>query len=898
MSTDRPPTRRPGIPADPHAADAPAVARGLDVDPGRGLAGAEAARRLAAVGPNALAEPTRRSDLALLAGQLRSPLVLVLLAAAAVTLALGRVLDASVILGVVVVNALIGLAQEGKAERALAALTAMTEVGAVALRDGSRVRLPARELVPGDVVLLAAGDRIPADVRILEASELRASEAALTGESAPVAKDPAPVPRGTPLAERTGMAWAGTLAAAGQGSGVVVATGGDTEIGRIQRLAASATPLETPLTRQIAAFSRTLALVILALAALTFVVGALRAEPLADSFVAAVALAVGAIPEGLPAAVTISLALGVSRMARRRAIVRRLPAVETLGSTTVIGTDKTGTLTRNEMAVRAVVAGGERTDVPDGPWTPPSAAAAETLRAGALACEARLDPATASGAVVGDPTELALLHAAADAGLDPAALAERSPRTDVLPFSSERGMMATVHADAGRPGGVAYVKGAPDRVIALCDTEVGADGAEHPIDAERARAAAHVLGDEGLRVLAVARGDRRAGAPPLAEAPPAGLVLLGMEAMLDPPRAAAPGAVAECRAAGVAIKMITGDQPGTARAVARAVGLRGPDGAPRVATGGDIDRAGRAGLGELAAGSDVFARVTPEHKLDLVRALQADGEVVAMTGDGVNDAPALRQADIGVAMGITGTDAAKESADLVLLDDDVATIAAAVEEGRRVFDNITKFIAWTLPTNLGEGMVIMVAVLLGLTLPITPLQILWINMTTAVALGLMLAFEPAEPGIMHRPPRPPGRPILTAALVRRIVLVSGLLLAVTFGLLEWSLASGADLAEARTVAVNAFVAGEIAYLFACRSLDGHVGAPRLGANPLIWVGVLTTIALQLVFTYLPAMQAAFGTVAIGAREWTAAVLAGLAVGLVVEVEKRLGARLRRRAEGA
>ena len=884
-STDAGPDR-------PHALEAADVSRALASDTKEGLSADEARVRLTRDGPNTIPHTPRRSDLALLATQFRSPLVVILVSAGAVTLALGRVVDTAVIFGVVLLNAIIGVLQEGRAERALEALTRLTRTSATVVRDGRSARVPSEELVRGDIVVLGPGDRVPADVRLAVANELRTNEAPLTGESASVSKAVAATAPGADLADRRSMAWAGTIVVAGHGRGIVTAVGADTEVGGIQGLTATATPLETPLTRQIAAFSRLLGLGILVLAAATFAVGALRSEPVADSFLAAVALAVGAIPEGLPAAVTISLALGVSRMARRSAIVRRLPAVETLGSTTTIGTDKTGTLTRNEMVVRSVIVGGERHPWPDptSAETPPGVV--EVLRAGALANDA--EPGSEHGGDVGDPTETALLESARGAGLDPRALREGLPRHDALHFSSERRLMATSHRTSAGGAEVVFVKGAPERVAALCDREILADGRIRPLERGPVTELAHDLGNAGDRVLAMARGTRAADGPPLAAELPSRMVFLGMQAMSDPPRPAAIAAVAACRHAGIEVRMITGDQPGTAAAVGRAVGLGPADMDPTMLRGRDLESMDDDALADAISQVDVFARVSPAHKLRLVRALQRNGEVVAVTGDGVNDAPALRQADIGVAMGVTGTDAAKEAADVVLLDDDFATVTAAVEEGRRVFDNITKFITWTLPTNLAEGLVILVAVLLGLTLPITPLQILWINMTTAVALGLTLAFEPAEPDVMDRPPRRSDRPILTRALIGRILLVGVLLLAGSFGLFAWGRGVGLGIDEARTLAVNAFVAGEIAYLFNCRSLEGSVWRRGVRANPLIWVGVATTIALQIVFTYAPPMQAAFDTTGLGPAGWGAVACVGVATGAVVAMEKALAGRRRAR----
>ncbi|MET9232270.1 HAD-IC family P-type ATPase [Lentzea sp. NPDC003310] len=799
-----------------------------------GLSTAQWERRLADLGPNEL--PARRGPgwVVRLLGQLHHPLIYVLLAAATVTAALGEVVDASVVFGVVVVNAVIGFIQEARAERALDALATMVRTEVTVVRDGVAARVSSTELVPGDVVLLDAGDQVGADLRLIGAGELRVDESALTGESLPVAKDPVSLPPDTALADRTNMAYSGTLVTAGSGSGVVVATGADTEIGRVHRLVNTTVTVQTPLTRKLARFSQVLTAVILGLAVFSVVIGVLRGEPLAEMVTAAVALAVGAIPEGLPAAVTVTLAIGVARMARRNAIIRRLPAVETLGSTTVICTDKTGTLTANAMTVTTVVAGGVRHDVsgigyaPTGTFVPAVSPELRDCLLAGLACnDARIVQDGERWLPVGDPTEAALVVAARKAGLN-----DVPERVDVLPFSSERLFMATRHAD-----GTVYVKGAVERVLDLC-------GLTRSHEAEELAAA-------GLRVLAVGRARRG----DLTEEGLRGNVeLLGFVAMHDPARPEAIEAVRACQAAGIEVKMITGDHPGTARAIAAEFGIE-----------------------------DVHARVAPEEKLRLVKSFQADGQVVAMTGDGVNDAPALRRADIGVAMGRGGTEVAKQAADMVLTDDNFSSIRAAVEEGRAVFDNLRKFIIWTLPTNMAEGLVILAAILLGTALPILPVQILWINMTTAVALGLTLAFEPREPDVMKRPPLPPSLPLLTRQLVGRIVFVSAILLACAFGAFRWQLSTGASLEVARTVAVNVFVGAQIAYLANCRSLERW--RPSTGPNRWLLVGVALTVALQLLLTYVPFMNQLFHTAPLGWQPWLVVFMLSVAAYLVVELEK-------------
>ncbi|WP_051060458.1 cation-translocating P-type ATPase [Nocardiopsis baichengensis] len=848
-----------------HALSGAEVAEALAADRERGLTRDEAARRLAAFGANALPRTEGTGRLMRLLRQFHSPLVYVLLVAAAVTLAMGHFVDAGVISGVVVLNAAIGYVQEARAQRALDALARMVRVEAVAVRDGAARRLPAQDLVPGDLVVLQAGDRVPADLRIVGAEELETDESALTGESAPVAKSAEPVAPRTLLADRTAMAYSGTVTTRGTGRGIVVATGADTEVGAIDRLVGSADRHPTPLTRRLGVFSRRLTAVIVALAALTFAVGTLYGEAPDRMFTAAVALAVGAIPEGLPAAITIVLAIGAVRMARRNAVVRTLTAAETLGGTTVICTDKTGTLTTNEMTVVRVLAEG--------------AAARACLLAGVLCSDAA--PTGPDGRrAVGDPTETALLAAAQAQGLVPAQEAARAPRVGALPFTSERKLMATAHRGAdGRLAG--YVKGAPERVLVLCSRALGPDGREGALDAEGAeqvrRTAAEWAG-QGLRVLAFARfAPERAGAVREDDLP-GRLTLLGLQAMHDPPRPEAIEAVRACRAAGIGVRMLTGDHGATARAIADRFGIGG-----EVLVGDGIDAADEESL----ARAGVFARVSPEQKLRLVRLLQRRGEVVAMTGDGVNDAPALRQADIGVAMGRVGTDAAKEAADMVLADDDFATIEAAVEQGRGVFDNLRRFLAWTLPTNIGEGLVVMAAVLAGAVLPILPVQILWINMTTAGFLGLTLAFEPRSPETMRRPPRRPRAPVLSRDLVRRIVLVSLILVAGAFGVFHHALAGGAPVEEARTAAVNVFVVVEAAYLISCRSLERLL--PH-GPNRWVWAGITVMAVLQLLFTYTPVMNALFHTAPVAGSTWALVLAVGAAAYAAVETDKALWRR--------
>lgn len=879
-----------------------------ETDPHRGLDADEATRRLERFGPNVLPAASGHGLLRRILRQFHNPLIYVLLSAAAITLWLDEYVDSAVILAVVLVNATVGFVQESKAEAALDALRSMVRTQTRVIRGGRQQTLPSDDLVPGDLVVLEAGDKVPADLRLIRVAELQIDESALTGESVPVVKDEVVLPPATPVADRRNMVHSGTLVTAGAGAGVTVATGDRTELGEIHRLVGAADVLATPLTAKLASFSRVLTVAIVVLAAATFAIGLVRGQDAPETFTAAVALAVGAIPEGLPAVVTITMAIGVARMARRRAVIRRLPAVETLGSTTVICSDKTGTLTANQMTVRhlwtvhslySVTGSGY---APEGVVHDSAGAVAapdsdEALRwtivAGAGCNDAHLDRRDGRWSVVGDPTEAAMLVVAGKAGLAPEDVRAGHPRIGTIPFSSERQFMATLHAEPRTGERVVLAKGAVERILERCRYGMGSDGSLLPLDRDSVHRAAEDLARQGLRVLATAVRAIDAEAEFDLSVVSGEMVFAGLHAMLDPPRQAAVDAVRACHVAGIAVKMITGDHAATAAAIARQLGLIGEADDGLALTGQDLDVIPAEELADAVDRARVFARVSPEQKLRLVGALQERGHVVAMTGDGVNDAPALRQADIGVAMGHGGTEVAKEAADMVLTDDDFATIEAAVEEGRGVFDNLTKFIVWVLPTSLGQGLVILAAIVFGTTLPILPTQILWINMTTAVALGLMLAFEPKEPDTMTRPPRDPTRPLLTGALVTRILLVSGLIVGGAWWLFEWELGIGADLAEARTSAVNLVVAVELFYLFSCRSLTASVWRIGFFGNRWILVGVLAQTVAQLAITYVPAMNTLFQTAPIDAQAWLRIVgLATLAV-LVVAVDKSLRARAAR-----
>lgn len=873
----------------------------FQVNPDKGLDTFQIKRRSEEFGPNALTTRQGKSKLERFMLQFHQALVYILILAGVITAVLGEIVDSTVIIAVVLVNAIVGYIQEAKAAGALDALAKAMITEAVVIRSGSIKRVAAQELVPGDVVALRSGDKVPADLRLYNVKELRVDESALTGESVPVGKSPEVLNRDAVLGDRRNMAYASTLVTYGQAIGIVVGTGDHTEIGRISTMVSDADELATPLTRKIARFSHIILWAILGLAALTFVAGVLRGEKAAEMFMAAVALAVGAIPEGLPAAVTVILAMGVSRMAARGAIIRKLPAVETLGGASVICSDKTGTLTENQMTVTRIFAGGREHVVSGAGYRPvgsiedleqASQALRFTLMAGLLCNDTRIEYGPDSETVVGDPTEAALLVAAMKAGLNVETESTSRPRLDTLPFESEHQYMATLHDQGPGRQRLVFFKGSLESVLERAATGIQDDGSLGALNLDVIRAEVERLGLDGMRVLAMACKEFPADATTLSHEDVASdLIFVGLQAMIDPPRPEAIAAVGDFQRAGVKVKMITGDHAVTAAAIGVQLGLgiQTCPGRPtcQVLTGADMARLSDDELVAKAADTAVFARVAPEQKLRLVMALQSRGDIVAMTGDGVNDAPALKQADIGVAMGKGGTEAAKEASDMVLTDDNFATIAAAVEEGRGVYDNLLKFIVWTLPTNVGEGMVILVAILLGVPLPILPVQILWINLTTAGCLGIMLAFEPKEPGLMDRRPINPDMPILDSQLIFRIFLVSTIMLLAAFGLYEWELLTTGDMPQARTVAVNVFVMVEAFYLFNSRSFSRSPVALGMWTNPWVLGGFVLMMLLQMAYTYVPIMNTLFGSAPIGLVSWSKIIGVSVLAFAIVEIEKWL-----------
>ncbi|NLY92849.1 MAG: HAD-IC family P-type ATPase [Myxococcales bacterium] len=875
-----------------HAMTVEDVAEVVGVDPQAGVRSDEVVRRRARYGENTLSKHEARSFLERLAGQFHNPFIYVLLVAAVITAALSEWLDASVIVGVVVAVVVTGLVFEGRAERAIEAVRDMLTPTARALRDGAIVKLPSAELVVGDLVLLEAGDRVPADLRLVAAKNLRTQEAALTGESAPVSKRTEPVDADAALGDRSCMAYAGTLVATGTARGLVVHVGDHTEIGRIGRLLGKVEPPKTPLDRRLETFTRWVSVGIVALAAITFLVGFLvwdRAP--AEMFFAAVAIAVAAIPEGLPAVMTVTLANGVSRMAARRAIIRRLPAVETLGSVTVICSDKTGTLTKNEMTVRTVRLASAVLEVegagirPEGGLREDGAKASldthpalEVLaRAGLLASDATLKRRGDDWVAEGDPTEIALVVLAEKLGL----AGSKWPRLDAIPFDPERCYMATLNE--GPEGARAiFVKGAPERLLSMCHREATKDG-ERPLDRDAWTKAIDEIAARGQRVLALATRNGFSGAAIAPEDVESGLTWLGLVGLIDPPRPEAIEAVATCHRAGIRVKMITGDHEITAQAIARELGLLHPE---RSLAGRALAELDDAAFRRAATEVNVFARTSPEQKLRLVEALSSEGEIVAMTGDGVNDAPALKRADVGIAMGKKGTDAAREVAAMVLADDDFASIEHAVEEGRTVYDNLKKTILFILPTDAAEALIIALAILAGAELPMTPLHVLWVNTITAATLGMALAWESAEGDVMARPPRPPEEPLLTRFVVFRILYAGILLLLASGYVFATQRSLGVSLAEAQTACVNALVVAEMFYLFSARSsrAPAFTLSGIFGSRAVI-VSIVACLLLQIAFTHAPFMNALFGTAPIDSSAWERCVGVGIAVFVLVEIEK-------------
>lgn len=861
-----------------HVLSAAAVARELKTDGDRGLTSDEAARRREQAGPNEIRERGRRSIWKIAIAQFQDFMILVLVAAAIIAALIGEAEDPIVIVAIIVINAAIGFAQDYRAERTIAALKRLAALKATVVRDGERRTIAAADIVPGDIVILEMGSAVPADLRLIEASSLRVNEAVLTGEAVPVEKQEAALAdAGLALADRVNLAFKGTLVTYGRARGVAVATGMATQLGRIAGMVEAVPEAQTPLQKRLAIFGRQLAVAILVVCAVVFLAGVWRGEPLLLMLLTAVSLAVAAIPEALPAVVTVMLALGARTMAAQQALVRRLPAVETLGSVSFICTDKTGTLTLNEMrAVEALVAGKR---LPVRALDGANATAAQLLTAMALCTDAERD---GRGEIVGDPTEVALWRAAADAGFDKAALARRAPRLMEIPFDSDRKRMTTLHRDGS--GVVAYTKGAPERVLERC-TAVLTDAGPPAGDRSAALAIADAMAGGGLRVLALARRDWKE-LPPRADAESIEreLTLIGLVGLRDPPRPEARRAVAVCRSAGITPVMITGDHPVTARAIAGELGMIEED-SDAILNGRDLDGLTDHGLAARIADVRVYARVDPAQKIRIVTALQERGHFVAMTGDGVNDAPALAKADIGVAMGKGGSDAAREAASLVLLDDNFATIVSAVREGRHIFDNIRKFIGYVLSCNAAEILTILLAPFFGLPVPLLPIQILWINLITDGLPGLALVAEPAEGEVMKRRPRPPRESIFAHGMWQHIVWVGSAMALI--GLVMQAYAVRLTPGHWQTMVFTFLTLAQMGNVLASRSERESLFRQGLFSNIPLLGAVLLTIALQLTIVYVPVLNPIFRTAPLTLPELAVCLLLSVLVFALVEIEKYL-----------
>lgn len=888
-----------------HSLSAEQVVEILKTDPKQGLGLSEANSRLKKFGENTMSVKKEKSSVISFLLQFKQPLVLILIIAGTITAVLQQWVDTGVIFGVVIVNAVIGFIQEHKAGKEIQALARIIKSENVVIRNGGKTRLLSSKIVPGDIVQLRSGDKIPADMRLHYTKDLKIDESLLTGESISVKKQTEVFPSNTTLAERKNMVFGGTLVTNGYGIGIVVLTGDDTETGKISQTMIKTEKLETPLTRKISYFSKNLLFVILGLSILTFIFGILVTHRTAtELFMEVVALSVAIIPEGLPAAMTITLAIGVGYMAKRNAIIRKLPAVETLGSTTIICSDKTGTITENQMTVSEIYAGGKFFEVSGTGFQPTGEikhnqvsidlkeheTLKECLITGLLCNDSDLIQKENHWEAKGDPTEVALITAAHKADLKQT-LAESFYRIDEIPFESHLQFMATLHDNAGDE--IVYVKGSVEKILVMSSYQLNDHtGLENltEINISKLHEIADDMASKGLRVLAFAKkGIVNKNHKIEISDVENELVFLGFQAMLDPPRSEVIDAIRECQNAGIRVKMITGDSLKTAISIGKQIGLNrsSQENQPDILaiTGKELQEYSDKDLAEVANKTDVFARILPEQKFSLVKALQSKGNIVAMTGDGVNDAPALKQADVGIAMGITGTEVAKEASDVILTDDNFTSIKAAVEEGRRILNTLIKFITWTLPTSFGEGLVVLISIFAGILIPILPVQILWINMTTVITLGTMLIFEPKEADVMKLPPRRPNSPIITKDLIIQIVIVSVCILISAYGLFEWSIKDGSTVEEARTIAVNTIVTIEIFYLFNCRSLTKSVLKIGFFSNKLIFLGVGAMILLQIAFTYIPVMNEIFQSNPIGIDSWLKIIGVSLVTFALIEIKK-------------
>jgi Ca2+-transporting ATPase len=880
-----------------------------------GLTVAEAKKRLSLYGLNKIKKKKGDSALKLLWRQINNPLIWVLLGSSTLAVLLGKITDGVVVLSVVVINTIIGFIQEFKAGKAIAALSDMVPENATVLRDGKYIMISVSEIVPGDIVQLAAGDRVPADMRLIQQKNVTVEEAALTGESLPSQKSVAPVNQNAVLGDRKCMVYSGTLVTSGTATAVVVSTGMSTELGKISDMLSETTDLETPLTQKLAVIGKYLTIGIIALTLIIMVIGTIRANAhgiamaiaLKDSLIFAIALAVGAIPEGLPAVVTIALAIGVQRMAKRKAIIRKLPAVETLGSTTVICSDKTGTLTRNEMTVNELWTSQHQIQLTGVGYNPTGTflsnnqemhtipEAIQTLLKNAVLCsDATIKLEGSSFSITGDPTEVALIVAAAKARYIANELNDVQPRIDVIPFDSENQYMATL---VGKENPLIIIKGAPEVIAKRCSEHFGG----FSMDAQLINSQIERFGAKGMRVLAVAQKLAVANQNTLTEDDTkSGFTFIGLFGMIDPPRTEAMEAIKKCHDAGIVVKMITGDHKATARSIGMELGLSDNG---DVVEGVELATMDDEKLNQVVNKTNIFARVAPEHKLRLVKALQKNNHIVAMTGDGVNDAPSLKQSNIGVAMGITGTSVSKESADIVLADDNFSSISAAVEEGRRVYDNLLKSLAFLLPTNLGLAFILIYGIMFfpinplthELLLPMLPTQLLWINLIAAITLALPLAFEVKEPNVMKRPPRKPEAPLFNAFITFRVFFVSILMTIGTILLFNWEYSNQLSLGvsaanaleKAQTIAVTFVVMFQIFYMINCRSLKSSVLKIGVFSNKTVFVGIASILLLQGLFIYTPFFQKFFGTTALELNDVLLTIGTGFLIFPIIWIEKVL-----------
>ncbi|MCL6417747.1 cation-transporting P-type ATPase [Aestuariirhabdus sp. Z084] len=872
-----------------------------------GLTGIEAEQRLGRYGPNKLSESARRNRLLQFFHHFHNILIYVLIGAALITTLLGHFVDTAVIIAVVIINAVIGFLQEGKAEKAMDAIRHMLALRATVIRDGQRLTVSAETLVPGDIVLVEAGDKIPADLRFFESHGLQVQESILTGESMPVDKNSNSTENNVSLGDRFCIGYCGTTVTSGQGRGVVVGTGANTEIGRISGLISNVQELNTPLVAQMAIFAKWLTLFILIISTLILLFGYFVLDyDFANLFMAAVGIAVAAIPEGLPAVLTITLAVGVQVMARRNVIVRRLPSIETLGSVSTICSDKTGTLTRNEMVVASLIVGDKQCVVQGNGYEPSGEITVngqsvsiaehpelnEVARVAVLCNDSELIEQEGAWSCLGDPMEAALLSFSNKVGVDACETREQWARTDVLPFDTRHKYMATLNHDHKSQAFI-FIKGAPEVLIAMCQLQRCGTNDIQQIDTEYWQQQANFIASQGQRVLAFAARPVNSDQRRIDQIDPKdSLVFLGLAGFIDPPRTEAIAAISKCHHAGIDVKMITGDHALTAVTIGKQLGLKNSE---RVLTGTELDQIDDEELNSVVRETGIFARTSPEHKLRLVMALQSNGITVAMTGDGVNDAPALKRADVGIAMGKGGSEAAKEASEIVLADDNFASIVAAVREGRTVYDNIKKVINWTLPTNAGEALTIIIALMLGLSLPITPIQILWINMITAVTLGIALAFEPTQGSTMLRPPRPRQEALLNGNLIWHIVLVSSLFIAGVFSIFDYAISQGYSENYARTLAMNTLVVLEIFHLLFIRNMHTlSLTWKAVRGTRVVWISIFVVFVGQLLITYMPWFQTVFKTEAI---EWSDGLLMmaiGAAVFCTIECEKQIRLRFLRK----